>query len=137
MFMGQKMEQCVATREEKLRVDQQESPAFILKLDEKLSVYHANPVFYTLLGTCSEEFPTLYENRFCNVLTFHHQFQQLRDIHEAMKQGCSYWANVEVLTATGQVRNLYFKAQRKVIAGLGEMLVGIFHGIQEEKPCFV
>lgn len=116
-------------------VDLAPQPAFVLNLDPRLSLYHANQSFYQLLGTHSREFPELYENKFCNILSFHHQFRQLRNLGEALKHSPNYQSDVEVITATGQVKRLNFQVHRQTLGTLGEKLVGLLLPAQEAEPC--
>ncbi|MFI3254764.1 MAG: hypothetical protein R3Y63_10575 [Eubacteriales bacterium] len=106
-------------------LDSQETEAyFLLNMDDNLSIYYANSEFYRIFETNSEHFSTLYQNCFGLTWTYHHQMEQKELLSSAFLKDSSYSGDVQVITATGKLKNLMFRLEKQSIGKKGEKLVG-------------
>lgn len=118
-------------KEEKIKlardyVDTAVEPSFLLNMDDKLSVYYANSEFYDTFDTDFSGFCNLYHNAFCYTLTIHHQISQMNTMRAVFGEKDDYASAVEVITASGRMKELYFYAKRNKMGDVGEKLLGYF-----------
>lgn len=120
-------------------VDHVQQPAFILNIDDRLSVYYANMEFYDVFSTDETTFYQLYQNRFSYTFTFDHQLQQLKKIHEFIARKNNYQSSTEIITSMGDVKEISFDIILKKIDKAGEKLFGFISPMAKEedrKLCF-
>lgn len=107
-------------------VDTATEPSFVLNMDDNLSVYYANSEFYDTFGTDYDSFCNLYHNAFRYTLTIHHQISQWNTMHAVFGKKDQYGSAVEVITASGCMKELYFYVKRNKMGEAGEKLLGYF-----------
>ncbi len=115
-------------------VDNAKEPSFLLNMDENLSVYYANSEFYDTFGTDFETFSNLYHNAFRYTLTIHHQINQMKTMSAVFGEKDCYASAVEVITASGRLKELYFYVKRNKMGEAGEKLLGYLVAPKEERP---
>lgn len=100
------------------------SPYFLLNLDENLSIYYANQEFYHVFETNSETFAQLYQNRFVYTLTYQEQIEQKKALPIFSDNISGHQTKMEIITASGGTKSLFFHFQKEKIGAAGEKLCG-------------
>ncbi len=113
-------------------VDTASQPYFLLNKDKYLSIFYANKEFYHIFDTDSETFANLYQNAFTYTLTYQEQEKQEQSMMRKLEESQNYQDEIEVITASGGQKLLFFKVIQRKLDETGEKLLGYFIPKEDE-----